>query len=405
MRITRSGLLLLLIVGIGFSAGAQSSIDVTIDPPTFVFGDRLTDVGIDATELNNLLEATDPDSPIGSLTSDIENNDDLQRFSSLPQLALAAANAGSAASHLGTQRAFSDFRAFALIVGTGGAIATPGIDLSAIEGAVADLENEGDIYFGAAIQPITASLGVNLSRWIPRTRVNAKLGYANIAEGDLTDEISFSALSVGIGADYQLLKSRSLPLGFVRWRGLTLGSGFMYQRNETNLTVEVTEQAFRQELTYGDAGIDDPAILAGLTASENAILATLEVSPRLTAAIESKTYTIPLEVTTGLRVLWLLDVNLGAGVDLVFGESEMVFGADASVDVTPDPQADDYVSATPGSVGFGVTNTESPQFFRPRVTGGVGLNLGPIKLDVPLMLYFDQDGNTVMGGVNVGLVF
>jgi hypothetical protein len=182
----------------------------------------------------------------------------------------------------------------------------------------------------------------------------------------------------------------------------------MYQRNETNLTVEVADSSFDQAITYADLGLNDSEVstaTGGDISTASTELATLTVSPSVAVGIESKTYTIPLEVSTGLRLLWLLDVNFGAGVDLVFGESELTFGADARVDVESGPGADQYIDASPGSVGFGVTNTEAPQFFRPRITGGVGVNLGPIKLDVPLMMYFDADGNTVMAGVNVGIVF
>lgn len=403
MRITRFVLIVLLITGIGLSAGAQSSIDVTIVTPDIDLTGDLADPTLQST-LDSFLQST----AIGELESEIENDPDLQKYSTLPLLTKAAANAGSAAAHLGTQRAFSDYRVFALVVGTGAGLAAPGVDPAAIAGVTEDLETEGDIYVGAGIQPVTASLGINLSRWIPRTRADVKLGFANIAEGTIDEGLSFNALSVGVGANYQLLQSRQLPLGFVRWRGLTLASGFMYQRNETNLTVEVADSSFDQAITYADLGLTDSEVsvaTSGDITTASTELAVLSVSPSVAVGLESKTYTIPLEVSTGLRLLWLLDVNLGAGVDLVFGESELTFGADARVDVESGPGADQYIDTTPGSVGFGVTNTEAPQFFRPRITGGVGVNLGPVKLDVPLMMYFDADGNTVMAGVNVGIVF
>ncbi|MEX2444805.1 MAG: hypothetical protein WD492_14470 [Alkalispirochaeta sp.] len=395
MKPTRSVLILLLVVGVGFSAGAQT-LDLEFVAPGIDLSDFFDQD--DQDRLDDFL--SEAGGPLDQLEDTI-NAEDLGQYADLPLLAKAAANAGSAAAHLGTQRAFSDYRAFALVIGTGSSLAIPDVDPSYLERLQEDVESSGDIYVGAAIQPVTASLGINLSRLIPRTRADVKLGYANIPDGTIEEGLSFNALSVGVNANYQLLRSRQLPLGFVRWRGLTLASGFMYQRNETNLTVDIAEDSFNQVL-YADPDLSgDPNF--NTDGSGNPI-ATLTVSPSVTVAMESKTYTIPLEATTGLRLLWLLDVNFGAGVDLVFGESELVFGADAALDVTEvNP---DYVEDTsPGSVGFGVTNTEAPQFFRPRITGGVGVNLGPIKLDVPLMLYFDQDGNTVMAGVNVGIVF
>jgi hypothetical protein len=71
----------------------------------------------------------------------------------------------------------------------------------------------------------------------------------------------------------------------------------------------------------------------------------------------------------------------------------------------PSVAARQYVSTTPGTAAFGISTSEGPQFLRPRLTGGVGLNLGPVKLDVPMMLYFDSEGNSAMVGVNLGIVW
>ena len=370
MKAIRLILVLTLVFGGAVAVSAQSSIDVTIVKPDIRLQGSLSDA---QSAFDNALQG----SAISQLETQIEGNADLQKFATLPNLSLAAANAGATAAHLGTQRAFSDYRAFALVVGTGVGISAPSVDPNALSTVTDDLEQDGDIYVGAAVQPVTASLGVNLSRWIPRTRADVKLGYANIGRGTISDEISFNALSVGVGINRQILQSRQLPLGFLRWRGLTVASGFIYQRNKTDIEVQVTDQAFEQAITYGDFLSAAKASAAGVSTSDT--FATLSVSPTVNAAIESKTYSIPLEVTTGLRLLWLLDVNFGAGVDLVFGESNLVFGGDAVVAVDPDPAADQYLTSTPGSISFGVSNSESPQFLRPRLTAGLGVNLGKKK--------------------------
>jgi hypothetical protein len=93
-------------------------------------------------------------------------------------------------------------------------------------------------------------------------------------------------------------------------------------------------------------------------------------------------------------------------VDLALGSSEVAFGAESEIDfVAADSKIAQELSVTPGSVDLGVSTTSNPQFIRPRLTAGVGLNLGPVKLDVPLMYYFDTDGPTAMLGVNLGIVW
>ncbi|MFP4407766.1 MAG: Lsa36 family surface (lipo)protein, partial [Spirochaetaceae bacterium] len=226
-----------------------------------------------------------------------------------------------------------------------------------------------------------------------------------IPSGTIADEVAFNSLSLGLGATYQLVETKQLPLGFLRWRGISLGSGLLFQRNQTDITIEVTDEPFTSEpVTFGDVGFTD-ADLTGTGLTSASEIGTIEVSPTLTAAIESRTYAIPLEVSTGVRILWLLDVNLGAGIDLVFGSSGFNLGAGAEAEFVPSDAAAPYVSSVPGSASFSASSSEGPQFLRPRLTGGAGLNLGPVKLDVPLMLYFDSEGNTLMAGVNVAIVW
>ncbi len=337
--------------------------------------------------------------------TEIEGDPEVQRFSDISLLTEGFANAGAAAAHLGTPRAFADYRSFAFVLGTGVAASAPGVHPSVIENAASEIESEGDIYVGAAVQPVTAALGINVNRWLRKTRVYVKFGYFDIPYGTIADEVAFNSLSLGLGATYQLVETRQLPLGFLRWRGISLGSGLLFQRNQTDIDIQVTDEAFTsQAVTYGDV-FDNSINYNDFPFSATDEIGTVQVSPSLTAAIESRTYSIPLEVSTGLRILWLLDLNVGAGIDIVFGSSDLELGAGADVEFIPDPLAESYVSTTPGSASFNLTSSEGPQFARPRVTGGAGLNLGPVKLDVPLMLYFDSEGNTLMAGVNLAIVW
>jgi hypothetical protein len=340
------------------------------------------------------------------LQANINDDPDIQRFTSLNKLATGFANAGAASSHLGTPRAFSDYRAFALVLGTGVAAAAPGIDPATIQDAGEKVENEGDVYVGGAVQPVTVGLGVNLDRWLSKTRAYVKVGYFDLPFGTVADEVAFNSLSIGVGASYQVIETRQLPLGFLRWRGVSLSSGILFQRNQTDVKVDVSNEAFapNSDVLYQDVlgtGFNySPYPFDGTDP-----IGSIEVEPTLTAAIESRTYSVPLEASTGLRILWLLDLNLGAGIDVVFGSSDLEFGANADAKFVPDPSAADYIETQPGNANFNISASEGPQFARPRVTGGMGLNLGPVKLDVPLMLYFDSEGNTLMGGVNVAIVW
>lgn len=342
--------------------------------------------------------------------NELETNEDLIKFSNQPSLTRGFANAGSAAAHLGTQRSFIDYRRFAFVIGTGAALSSPSSDVAEALDAVERIEEKGDIYAGAAIQPLSASLGINLSRLVDGLRMNVKVGYFSVPKGTVSEELSFESLSVGAGFSYQVLQSRSLPLGIIRWRGLSVASGVNFQRNNTDFEFTASSEDFETtgEITFGE--IFDIPDGETITIDETVIAAedpfgSLTITPTLVAAIESRTYSVPIEVNTGFRILYLLDFNVGAGVDLAMGSSEVSVGASTKVDFASGEKAEEYVDFKAGQANLGIKTTNEPQFVRPRITAGFVANLGPIKLDVPLMYYFDDDGPGAMVGVNVGLVW
>lgn len=400
--------ILVLLLGLVVISTA-SAIDVDVTAPGIDLRNELET--LDANVLDGAIE-DELNRQLSTLATDLETEleeQELDQFTDLPKLSQGFANAGSTAAHLGTQRAFSDYDLFAVVVGSGLGLSTPGVDATALESAASDIEDEGDIYLGAAVQPITVSFGLNLERWVPRTRADIKVGFANLDQGTLTDELSFNSLSFGAGIRYQLVESWKAPVGFVVWRGLSVGSGFMFQRNETNIEIDVAgEDGFTTDpITFGDIGLTDAELAAAgitdITAGDE--IGNLKASPVLEAGIESRTFSIPLEASTGVRLLWVLELNAGLGVDVVFGNSELSVGAtsDAVLDVTD--QAERYIETTPGRASVSSSTSNGPQFLRPRLTGGLGLNLGPVKLDFPLMMYFDTEGNSIMAGVNLGIVW
>ena len=336
----------------------------------------------DDVALNNALKSAGDDLAI-------KVRDGIEQYVNLPLFAKGIAESGATSTHIGTQRAFIDYKRFAVVVGSGFSASVPGSDIGVIERAVGQLE-EGDLYFGAAFQPIVASFGFRPRFISDRLYVNAKLGHADVSDVPGAEGFSYNALSVGLLANYRLVESRSLPLGFLRWRGVTLGSGVVYQRNELKVDLEYDDADLTQTFIYDEGGPFGETY-------------TLSVKPIITAIATSDSVVVPLEVTTGVRLLWLLDLNVGGGIDLSFGNSDVSLAISSPVELTGNTGG---AEITPGSANVNAgTSGDGPAFVRPRLTGGFGLNLGPVKVDVPLMYYFDQDGNSFMAGVNVGIVF
>lgn len=379
MKVHRTALVVMVLAAL-IPGVIRAQDYVTITPPRVVPGSTGYGVLVESALNDALLLAT----------AELEEEIDLQLEPYIGQdmLALGFANAGATAAHVGTQRSFNDYKHFALTVGTGVALSAPSSDPSVIEQAVLDIETAGDFYFGMATQPIAAALGINLGRFVNNLYGTVKVGYASIPAGMLAEEFSFESLAAGFMLDYQLLETRRLPLGFLRWRGLTVGSGLIFQQNESVF-----------EIDFPVDPVTQPIDLTPYPSLE----ATLEVEPTLTLAAKSSSWSIPLEATTGLRILWFFDINIGAGVDLAFGSSDI--GLDITSPVTATENTG-FVEFEDGSVAIDAgTAGDGPQFVRPRLTGGVGLNLGPVKLDVPVMYYFDEEGNSAMVAVNLGIVW
>jgi len=386
MKVQRTALVVMVLAAL-IPGVVRAQDYVTITPPRVVPGSTGYGVLVESALNDALLLAT----------ADLEAEIDLQLEPYIGQdmLALGFANAGATAAHVGTQRSFNDYKHFALTVGTGVALSAPSSDPSVIEQAVLDIETAGDFYFGMATQPIAAALGINLGRFVNNLYGTVKVGYASIPAGMLAEEFSFESLAAGFMLDYQLLETRRLPLGFLRWRGLTVGSGLIFQQNESVFEIDFPVDPVTQEAALDPLGLD-PTI-------PDTLVTELQVEPTLRLAATSSSWSIPLEATTGLRILWFFDINIGAGVDLAFGSSDIGLDITSPVTVTENTG---IVQFEEGSVAIDAgTAGDGPQFIRPRLTGGVGLNLGPVKLDVPVMYYFDEEGNSAMVAVNLGIVW
>lgn len=343
---------------------------VTIVPPT------VSGTGADTAANDSLRIAS------GNLEDDI--NAQIAGYLNQPLLAQAIGNAGAASVHVGSQRSYIDYRGFAAVVGGGFAFSASSFSPSIADDAITTLEQDGDLYAAVAVQP-SASLGFPLGFISDDLYVNFKVGAISLDETLLGDGISYSAFNIGALVNYQLLETRQLPLGFLRWRGLSLGSGIIYQQNE--LTFDLAFGAVSQAVDSDGDSTDDT---------------TITVDPVLSAVASSNSVVIPLEANTGLRILWLIDVAVGAGVDVSFGGSEVDLQINGPVTIVA-PAAG---TATDGSVNVGTgTSGDGPDIIRPRVMGSVGVNLGPVKVGVPAMLYFDEDGNTGLIGLNVGIVW
>jgi hypothetical protein len=122
----------------------------------------------------------------------------------------------------------------------------------------------------------------------------------------------FTAKVDNYGAHIQLKlfapRNESLWSAFVQWGGIALTTGFDHARLRFSLKKDFSRVV--------------PVTAQGQTAQ-------IAVASQGTMAIESRTYSVPLELTTNFRFLYVLSVFGGAGFDFQFGG-----GSNLDVDLT-----------------------------------------------------------------------
>jgi hypothetical protein len=309
-------------------------------------------------------------------------NAQLEKFGNQTELARGFADANTFTSSIASQRSRPDIAIFAVTLGTMIGAQFPEVDYSglfydsgAIDNAFSDLEEEGDIYLGFAWQLWSAHVQINAGFLTEGLTLGLKFGKLSL---DDYDDFSFEDFNFGVTAFYRLVETKSL-LSLIKWNGITVGSGLIYQSSRTNYNTSldpVESPAFDPD---GPGGIPE---------------GTLVLDPSIEIGLEVSTLSIPLEIYTGVQLLWALNLSIGAGVDLAFGASEIILGAIGDTDLGGGLAG---LTTQPGSVDIdGGTSGVGPSFLKPRLLFAIGLSLGPALLEVPFAYYFNY-------GLNAGI--
>ncbi len=305
-----------------------------------------------------------------------------ENWNSQNKLAKGLGNANAFSSQAANLDGYQGYDLFALMVGFGIGAQYPSDlkDITKSGNAISqDIEKNGDVYAGIGVGA-AVNLGINAKLiGLNHFYFNVKMGqytYNATANGN---DIKAKVSTFGVGVNYQFVTQKNLLASMIKWRGISLGSGFLYNSNQLDLTVQ------------GLSNITQP-ISNGYS---------MVLSPDIKLGWDAKTYTIPFDINTSLRLLWIFNVNVGAGVDLIFGSTNINIGQTSYVTVTG-PSGN--ITNTPGKVVIDAsTKNVAPSFIRPRVQAGVGLALGPLTAINAQFTYYIPDGAYV--GLSAGIVW
>lgn len=405
---TKSRLVLFAAGAALFLFGAQAFAEITVDVVAPDISFTGNDTALDSV-LNSLFDtvaSTQFQNTIDQFQTD--SAAELNKYGEQDSLAKGFADANLAASQSGTFQAFEGYKIFAVSIGMMVGIQLPSNDFGVISDLSESVKDDPDVYMGVA-PSMSVNVGFNMGKLLgffnndlgdraKKFYVNVKGGVYN-GSSDATDTtIDMKSTTFGIGVNYQLLPPINLGLGLLKWRGLSIGSGLTYQRNnfDSTTTLDPITQQYTMTTTVG----------SGPYSGTITPLVTLTSTPKIDIGVDMKTFSIPLEALTSVQVLWVLNVNFGVGADLVFGKSEITATSSSQMDVsdvTVNGTHVNYHTDTPGSVTVDASTTGiKPTFARARVMGGLGINAGPFKFDVPMYYYFSSGYGL---GMTVGFVW
>lgn len=321
-------------------------------------------------------------------------NADLAKYKDQEKLATGFANANAYSTNVATQQGYPNYSLFAITTGVmlGAQAPTTNIDYYTGGKIEDDIKADGDLYAGVA-GSVALNVGINVGFLVPGLYINGKVGKFDSSWVYDNDDFSFNTFIIGIGVTYSLFDE--VGTGLARWRGLAVGTGLVYQT--TDVAYRVKMDKVYQNFTAVNVG-----------PSNEDVSGNVVVDPTFDITLDMYTVSVPCEVTTAVQLLWLLNLNLGAGIDLVSGNSDLVLKAaadatveDIAVDGTPLPE--NQYQVTPGNPKVdGSTLGKKPKWARARIMTGIGFNVGPVKIDVPIIYYLDT-GAAV--GITAGFIW
>lgn len=318
---------------------------------------------------------------------------DLAENFKLEKLTQSFANATAFAGNSSTFEGYQGYKLFAVSGGGMAAAQLPTSDLDALMN-LEFFEDSTDVALGIGFAAPVFNVGINagnvlkpfgLGDVLKNIYFNVKFGGFNTDIDVDENTLHLETTTAGFGVNYQLLPSLKLPLGIFTWRGVNVGTGLTMQINKIDVTSSM--QAIKETVTLDN---------------ETETTGTLEINPKITIGTESTVYIMPLEASTAIQILFL-NVSAGLGVDMVFGSSKISASAyDEDVSFKVEGAGGAINETKSGSIKLTASEASVPQFFQPRAMLGLGLNLGPVKLDVPFYAYF---GDGYAFGLTLGFVW
>jgi len=298
------------------------------------------------------------------------------------------------ASHGSSMRAYADYKFMSISIGSILGLKLPENTINTLTsgGDLSGLMSE-NMTFGINPQFFSLHVGLNPSavfEVFPKNLfLGLRLGFFGLPnlpislDSNVSAKLNYSTFTIGLTANYQLVPSMDLAK-VIKWRGVNIGSGLIFQTTKLDLTVPI--EPIKSDIA--DAG--EP--LTNLS---------LVITPRALLNMNVNTFTIPIEVMTAIK-LSFLNIPFGIGFDIGFGKTELSIGAKAGVNIEGD-NSGLLKQDKAGRLSIGIENDSPPSAFNFKIMTGLGFTFGDkFMIDIPITFYITDGFNL---GFTLGVFF
>ena len=363
------GFILILMM---FTSIELFAVTIDIKAPQIIGGGGLT--AGDIITLNTQLT---------SIATDFQQQlygENLNKLGHQNKLATGFGNASAYSANSASFSGYEGYDIFAFMWGISAGVKIPS-NMEIKDG----FKDKVDFDFGVAIST-AFNLGINLTAlgldFLPN-RLYMNIKGLKLSIDDAKDW-SFKMTTFGIGFNYQLVDRGGDRFRLFKWTGLSVSTGFLYNKNKINFNYELDEYT-SDNTTSGIPGYE----------------LSLIFTPDTNFGLDVKTYTIPIEISTSVRLLWLFNFTLGAGIDMAFGTSKIIAAAKTEVYLRNNSGTSVNYRYEKGTAIIDGTTSDKPNLLNPKILGGLGLCLGPIPIDVRATYYLGRNGLAVNVGTGI----
>ncbi|PKL17364.1 MAG: hypothetical protein CVV49_11565 [Spirochaetae bacterium HGW-Spirochaetae-5] len=317
-----------------------------------------------------------------ALKTDVEDaiRTEIAKYDYMPKLATGFGNANTYASHAATLRGYQGYDIFAIAVGSMLSVQAPNDDPMFFTELQDELDT-GDLYAGVGGNPAVVQAGLNLGFILDGLHIAFKFGKFDYGVENSDFKVDYKSNLFGGLLNYQLINEKAILSRILLWRGLSLESGCIYSNNIVSFYKELPSQ----DITNGGY--------------------TVRVDKSVDLVLDTKSVVVPIEIYTSIRLLYVLNIGVGGGVDYVpYGNTSFKLKSAGPIEVIADIPTAGLLIGTKGSATINAgTDDVAPDKYRPKAMMNLGISAGPIFIDVPATYYFTDNGYAV--GLSAGMAW